>query len=170
MTSHHCVRAVTLSAALFASILAAAPAGAATHRTYALGPLRVVHPWIPPTPNAAPTAAGYLTITNTGKLADRLVEISSPAAAEVEPHHMSMAHGIMSMRPIMGGAAIGPGQSLTFAPGGDHLMLIGLKRPLTAGQHVPASLHFEHAGRLNIEFVVEPRPAATASMPGMDMH
>ena len=98
--------------------------------------------------------------------------ISTPVADTVQPHHMSMAHGVMSMRPITGGVPIGPGQSVTFAPGGDHLMLIGLKHPLTAGQRAPATLRFEHAGEIKIEFRVEPAKVASAmpAMPGMDVH
>ena len=158
------------AALVFAAFCGGAAAAAPAH-DYAVGPLRVDHPRIPPTPNAAPTAAGYLTIVNTGKAADRLVAISTPVADTVTPHHMSMARGIMSMRPIIGGVVVGPGQSVTFAPGGDHLMLIGLKHPLAAGQRVPATLNFEHAGAVKIEFRVERAEAhAMPSMPGMDMH
>ena len=160
-------RALAISAAF---VLAGFGAAAGPTHDYALGPLRIDHPRIPPTPNAAPTAAGYLTITNTGKAADRLVAISTPVADTVTPHHMSMAHGIMSMRPITGGVVVGPGQTVAFAPGGDHLMLIGLKHPLTAGQRVPATLGFEHAGSLKIEFRVERVEAHAAATPGMDMH
>ena len=159
-----------ISAAL---VLATFGVAAASTHDYAVGPLRIDHPRIPPTPNAAPTAAGYLSISNTGKLPDRLLTVSTPEADTVAPHHMSMIRGIMSMRPIQGGVLVGPGQTVSFAPGGDHLMLIGLKHPFVAGQRVPATLRFERAGSVRIEFRVERaegRAPAMPSMPGMDMH
>jgi hypothetical protein len=167
MISNRNRRALAMAAALVLSVSGSVAAAPAAKHDYALGPLRIDHPRIPPTPNAAPTAAGYLTITNTGKQADRLVAISTPVADTVQPHHMSMAHGVMSMRPITGGVPIGPGQSVTFAPGGDHLMLIGLKHQLTAGQHARATLRFEHAGAITIAFRVEPARSAAPAMPGM---
>jgi hypothetical protein len=165
-------RRALATSAILGLALAGAAMSAAAH-DYAVGPLRIDHARIPPTPNAAPTAAGYLTISNTGKRPDRLLAASTPAAEVVAPHHMSMTHGVMSMLPIEGGVAIGPGQTVTFAPGGDHLMLIGLKHPFVAGQRIPATLRFEHAGTVKIEFRVERAEShapATPPMPGMNMH
>ncbi len=169
MTSRLHTGALAASTALAVSLFAFSVATAAP-RTHVQGPLKIDHPWIPPTPNAAPTAAGYLTIINTGKSADRLVGVSTPAADTVEPHHMSMAHGVMSMRPIQGGVTIGPGASFAFAPGGDHLMLIGLKHPLKPGQAVPATLRFEHAGAVRIAFRVERPSAGPPAAAGRVMH
>lgn len=134
-----------------------------------VGALKISHAWSPPTPPAAPTAAGYLTIVNTGKTADRLIGGSTVAAAEVEVHHMSMAGGVMVMRPVSGGLALPAGGSVTLAPGGYHLMFIGPKRPFKLGDHVPVSLRFEHAGTVNVDFTVEQPQAASSSMPGMAM-
>ena len=163
-------RALAMSAVLGLALSCAMPAAA---HDYAVGSLRIDHLRIPPTPNAAPTAAGYLSISNTGKLPDRLLTVSTPAADTVAPHHMSMTHGVMSMRPIQGGVAIGPEQTVTFAPGGDHLMLIGLKHSFVAGQRVPATLRFERAGTVRVEFLVERAPIAPSGMDHMghiDMH
>lgn len=145
---------VQFAAPAFASALLVLPLGAAA-RDYDLGALHIGHPWIRATPNAAPTAAGYLTVTNRGRTADRLLGGSSPLAQAIEPHTMSMAGGVMRMRLAEGGLEVAPGATLALAPGGDHLMLIGPKRPLRAGEHVPATLRFARAGAVKVDFAVE---------------
>lgn len=154
--------AAALGAMTFASA-SAAPQSAA--------PLRLSEAWSRATPPAAITGAGYLTITNTGKSADRLVGGSTAVAAKLEIHEMSMTGGVMRMRPLKDGLAIGPGQSVTLKPGGYHLMLIGLKRPLNAGERLPVTLTFERAGAVKTELEVRGpggQPAGDHhAMPGM---
>jgi copper(I)-binding protein len=72
----------------------------------------------------------------------------------VELHEMSMAGGVMRMRALPGGVAIGPGGTLALAPGGDHLMLIGPAHALRAGETVPVNLTFAHAGTIRVQFQV----------------
>lgn len=143
--------------------------GAAQAHDYAAGALRITHPWSRPTPPSAPTAVGYLSIANTAKTADRLVSGSTPAADKLELHTMSMAGGVMVMRPVPGGLAIPAGASLDLTPGGYHLMLIGPKQPFKPGARIPVTLVFEHAGTIRIELDVEPPTAGGGGMPGMDM-
>ncbi len=134
----------------------AALAGAASAHDYDIGPLHIDHPWIAAPPPGAPTAAGYLSITNHGRAADRLVAIVSPEARDIQVHQMSMTGQIMRMRPVIGGLAIAPGQTVSMAPGGDHhLMLTGAAQPLKLGQHIPATLRFDKAGSVKVEFVVQ---------------
>ena len=160
-----------LSAALAVVVLMAAAPFAASAHSYAVGPLQIGHPWSRPNPPGAPTAVGYLTITNTGRTPDRLLGGSSPLAAKIEVHEMSMTGGIMRMRPVAGGLLIPPGQTVTLAPGGYHLMIIGPKQGFKVGDHIPATLRFEHAGEVKVEFYVEAASASAGqSMPGMVMH
>jgi copper(I)-binding protein len=138
---------------------------------YDVGALHIGHPWIRPMPNGALTAAGYLTVSNHGKVADRLLGGTSPLAASITPHTMSMTDGIMRMRELPGGYEIPPGGTLTLSPMGNHLMLIGPKRTFKAGDHIPATLRFAHAGPVKVEFVVQADPPdAGPSKPPMDMH
>ena len=116
--------------------------------------ITVTAPWSRATPIGAPTAVGYLIIANHGTEPDRLTGVDSPAAGHVSLHQMSMAGGIMRMRPIVGGLEIAPGATISLDPNGDHLMFEGLKRPFHSGDHVPAVLHFEHAGAIETGFVV----------------
>jgi hypothetical protein len=124
--------------------------------------------WIRSTPPGAPTAAGYAVIVNHGPATDRLTDGHTDAAASVAPHHMTMAGGVMRMRPVPGGLAIGASATLTLGPNGDHLMLIGLKRPLAAGQHVRIVLDFARAGAVPVDFTVRDT-APAGGMPGMHM-
>ena len=147
---------------LLAAVLVAALAGAA----HAAG-IEVKGAWIRATPPGAPTAAGYATVVNHG-LSDRLMGSHAAVATSVEVHDMSTAGGVMRMRPITGGLAIGASASVTLSPEGKHLMLIGLKRPLKAGDHVKVVLQFQRAGDVVVDFPV--RDAAPgAGMAGMKM-
>ena len=126
-------------------------------------PLRVEAAWVRPAPPGAPTGAGYLVVRNTGRSADRLLSVSTPAADRIEVHEMSMAGGVMRMRAVAGGLEVPAGGELRLAPGGLHLMWIGPKAPLTAGRRLPATLRFARAGAVAAMFEVRsdapPAPA-----------
>jgi len=155
---------------LAAGVLAiSAIATLAVAHQYALGALRIIHPWSSPTPPGAPTAVGYLSIINTGATPDRLLGGSTPAAAKLELHEMSSVGGVMRMRPLPGGLVLPPGGTVTLSPGGDHFMFIGLKRPFALGDRIPATLNFEHGGSVRVEFHVDPPAYHPSPMPGMAM-
>lgn len=140
---------------------------------YVLGALKIGHPWSRPTPNGAHTAAGFLTITNTGSQPDRLMGGSSPAVSQIQVHQMSMDGDIMRMRELPDGLTLPPGTTVRLEPGGYHLMLIGPKSAFKVGDHIPATLKFAHAGSIKVEFHVQaaPPPAEDqAPMGKMDMH
>jgi copper(I)-binding protein len=136
--------------------------GAAAAEDYTVAKLRIANPWTRATPRGADIAGAYMTIRNTGTEADRLVSGSSAVAGRFEIHQMSMDKGVMKMRPLDGGLEIKPGQSVEFKPGSFHVMLTGLKQQLEKGQRVKATLEFEKAGKVDIEFAVE---AVGASAP-----
>ncbi len=119
------------------------------------GHIRIERPWVRATPNAAPSAAGYLTVTNTGHAGDRLLGGSTPDAKAIEPHAMSMTGGIMRMRLLPAGFEIAPGATLTLSPMGDHLMLIGPVRRFKPGDRIPVTLRFARAGAVKVEFAVQ---------------
>ena len=144
--------------------------GAAGAETYTVGSLEIGSPWARATPKGAPVAGAYMTITNKGAETDRLMRVSSPVAAQVAVHQMSMDNGVMSMRPVQGGLEIKPGQTVVLNPDSLHLMLMGLKQPLTQGERVKVTLEFAKAGKIDLEYVVEsmgaqgPSGAAPAGM------
>jgi len=163
-----------LSHSLLARIAAVAAlcAGVASAQDYAVGPLHIGHPWLRATPPGAPTAAGYLTITNHGQVSDHLLGGDAPGLGPIEVHVMSMTGQVMRMRPVAGGLEIKPGQTVALTPGGDHhLMLIGPKRTLKAGDQAPAVLRFEKAGSVRVTFVVQDLgERMTPPMQPMGMH
>ena len=95
--------------------------------------------WSRATPPGAKIAAGYLTIRNQGATADRLIGASSPAAARVEPHVTEKQGEVMRMREVKGYDVPAKG-SYELRPGGAHLMLVDIKRPLKEGDKVPLVL------------------------------
>ncbi len=142
------------------AILAAAFALVLAGVAHAAG-IEVKGAWIRATPPGAPTAAGYATLVNHG-LSDRLIGGHTAVASAVEVHDMSTSGGVMRMRPVSGGLAIGASSSVALAPAGKHLMLLGLKRPLKAGEHVKVVLRFQRAGDVTVDFPV--RDAAPGGM------
>lgn len=133
---------------LWVGLLVVRPADAVD---YSLGALEVADPWTRAT--AAKVGAGYFTVTNRGAAADRLVSGSSPVSERVELHSTTMTDGVIQMR-LSEGVSIPPGETVAFAPGGNHAMLVNLKEPLRRGSSIPLTLEFEQAGRLTVELAV----------------
>ena len=119
----------------------------------------VTEAWSRATTGAAQTAAIYVTVTATQP--DRLTGASTPAAATAELHQSRLEGGVMEMRPVPDGLPVAPGTPIHMAPGGYHVMLMGLKQPLRLGDHVPVTLTFEHAGAVTTQAVVA-GPGASA--------
>ncbi|MER8633697.1 copper chaperone PCu(A)C [Mesorhizobium opportunistum] len=122
---------------------------------FKVGDLEIGHPWSRATPAGAKVAGGYFTITNKGSAPDRLLSISSDVSEKAELHEMGVKDGVMTMRPVAGGLEIPAGGKVALAPGGYHLMFIGLKRQPKQGEKFSATLTFEKAGTVNVEFAVE---------------
>ena len=112
--------------------------------------IQVEQPWARATPAGASTGAVYLTITNKSHDADRLLSASSDVADKVQFHEMKVVNGIMEMREVTGGLPVAANGSVVLKPGSYHVMLIGLKKPLKAGETIPLTLDFEKAGKVSI--------------------
>ncbi len=156
------INTARLGLAALAGALLLAPRAAPAH-AYDVGDLHIEHPWARTPPSGAPTAEAFLTVTNHGRTPDRLIGGVSPAVKAIEAHSMSMAGGVMRMRYLPDGFVIAPGATLTLAPGGDHLMLVGPRRALKAGERLPATLRFAHAGAVQVDFAVQDAPSARTS-------
>jgi copper(I)-binding protein len=159
----------------FVAMLAAMLASPAMAHDYAVGALKIDHPWARATPKGASIGGGYMTITNTGTAPDRLIGGSTNVSNAFEVHEMSMDNGVMKMRMLAKGLEIKPGQSVTFKPGSYHVMFMGLKQPLVEGQRFKATLQFEKAGKVDVDFVIAGIGAQKSGssgghdMPGMQM-
>lgn len=130
--------------------LGAAFAGAFT----ASGSISVEKAWSRATPTGAKVAAGFVTIKNDGDAPDRLVSASADSAGETQIHQMSMAGGVMKMRPVPEGIVIPPKSSVVLEPNGYHLMFMDFAQPLKQGDSFPAKLNFEHSGSMDVTFEV----------------
>ena len=106
--------------------------------------------WSRPAPTGG-TGAGFFELTNSGGVSDTLVAVESPIAETVQIHESSTEGGVMRMRIMKDGVTVKPGASVTFGPGGLHVMFIRLKAPLAAGDRAPATLVFKDGGRKPIE-------------------
>jgi copper(I)-binding protein len=107
------------------------------------------------------SGAGYMTITNTGSEPDRLLALRADFPRVSLHGTQTDAQGVTRMVPVEG-IAIAPGETVTLAPGGMHVMFMGLDGdPFEEGERIPATLVFERAGEIAVEFWVEPRTGAT---------
>ncbi len=121
--------------------------------TPALAQITIEQPWVRATAPGAKVAGGYLLIRNAGAGADRLLSVSSPAAARVELHVHLNDNGVMKMREVRGYDVPAKG-AFELKPGGAHLMFMDLRRPFKEGERVPVKLKFEKAGEVGAEFQV----------------
>jgi copper(I)-binding protein len=103
--------------------------------------------------------AAYFTVSNRGGGADRLLSVISDAGSAASLHNSSVQEGIARMRPLPEGLEIAGGASAVFAPGGNHVMLTGLKQPLAAGQTIGLTLRFERSGERQVRAAVRPAMA-----------
>jgi periplasmic copper chaperone A len=131
-------------AAGFALAQLAAPAAWATD--YNVGPIQISAPWARATPKGATAGAAYMTITNTGKTPDKV-------------------NGVMQMRPVEGGLEIKPGETVTLKPGSFHMMLVNLKHPLEQGNTIKATLKFDAAGTIDVDYPIAGIGAAAPGVP-----
>ncbi len=107
------------------------------------GPIKVERAWSRAAPEGR-VGVLYLTATDDGA-PDRLTGVSTPVAEKAELHESLSENGVMKMRPVSS-VAISREKPLTLAPGGYHVMLMGLKQPLKEGESFPVTLTFEKAG------------------------
>jgi copper(I)-binding protein len=157
------LRLTACVAALFAASLGPSLIGPAMAAGYQAGALEISQPWARATPKGADSGAAYLTVTNTGKTLERLSCTSSDAAATCQVHEMSMHNGVSQMRPMEDGVPIKPGETVTFKPGGYHIMLGNLKHQLQQGKTVEATLKVSDGSTVSVQF---PIAAIGAPAPG----
>ena len=133
--------------------------GFALGHDYMLGDLHVAHPFARATAATAMAGAGYVTILNSGNADDTLIGIEADFP-RVMLHDSKTVDGVTSML-ALDAVTIPAGETVTFAPGGMHVMFMGLNGdPLEVGEEIPATLIFENAGRLDVVFKVEEVDAA----------
>jgi periplasmic copper chaperone A len=134
---------------------------AATFAAFAqtTGSIEIHQPWARATPKGASTGAVYMTLDNKTGNDDRLTGASSDVAAKLQIHEMAVTNGTMQMREVAGGLPIPAGSEVVLKPGGYHVMLMGLKKALMAGESFPLTLAFAKAGTMSVNVTVQPLDA-----------
>lgn len=145
MTRNPVVAPLAVLACMLAAALAV-QAGEAPARN-----IEVLSPWARATPPLAKMGAAYLEIRVLA--ADTLVGAASPVSERVEIHATVDNNGVLQMRPLYA-LPVAAGQPAHLAPGGTHIMLVGLRAPLAAGTSFPLTLQFEHAGAVIVQVSV----------------
>lgn len=141
-----------------ASILALLTTPAMGH-DFKVGDLTIAHPFSFETAPTARAGAGYFEVTNTGDTPDRLIAAKADFP-RVMLHQSVMDGDVAKMEHVMGGVEIRPGETLSFAPGGYHVMFMGLSEGFAVGDEINATLVFESAGSIDVVFKVEERTEA----------
>jgi len=123
---------------------------------YQLGNIKIIHPWAMPAAASIPDGAsgmGFMVLRNTGRKADKLLSASTMITKKVELHrYFKNDQPIMRQTEAMD---ISASAEVRLEPGGSHLMLIGLEKPLTEGDRFPITLQFERAGKITVEMFVQ---------------
>lgn len=146
----------------FAAVACFGAFSAAQAHDFRAGNLSIDHPYATPSLPGVSTGAAYVRgIRNKGQEADRLIGASTPVAERVELHTMKMDGDVMRMR-ALDGIDLPAGQEVQLRHGqAQHLMLVGLKKPLVAGDRFDLTLRFEKAGATTVKaWVQQPRAAA----------
>lgn len=137
---------MTMSQPIAALILSLALSGVA-HAQVAVNA-----PWVRATVPQQTATGAFMRLTASRDL--RLIGARSDIAQNTEVHEMAMQGQMMRMREVAA-VPLPRGQAVALAPGGYHVMLIGLKRPLSAGDQVTLTLTFEDAGGKRSEQTVQ---------------
>ena len=145
--------------------LVAMAAPAATHEEKT-GDVTIVHPWSRPAPQGQ-NGVIYLDIRNDGAADDRLIAVSTPLATKVELHKSTMEDGIHRMEKVES-IVVPAGGAVELAPGGLHVMLVGLKFMLMAEETIPVTFTFERAGDITTGVSVEDGGVDHSSHDGHD--
>ena len=144
---------VLVSVFVFACASATGILSAGTHAQEG-GSVIVSNPWARASAPTARNGAAYLKIESAPGTKDRLLDARSPVAEAVEVHETTVIDGIARMRRIPE-IGIAPDRPVELAPGGMHMMLMGLKSPLKEGDLFSLILRFESAGEIAVKVIVE---------------
>jgi copper(I)-binding protein len=154
---------------LATALALALSASAAFAHDFTVGNLEVHHPASKATLPGQPVGGGFMTITNKGTEADRLVSITAPDVSDdVQIHEMAVENDVMKMRQLPDGIEIPAGAKLELKSGGLHIMFMRIKHPFKEGETFKGTLNFEKAGTIDVDFTIgsaKPgaRPAEGAS-------
>jgi copper(I)-binding protein len=133
---------------------------AAWAHEFKAGDLEIVHPWARATLKGSDVADGFMKIVNHGSTPDKLIAVSVEFAKAGQIHDMKMDGDVMKMQELTEGLEIPAGATVELKPKSLHLMFIGVNQELVPDMIMDGELTFEKAGKVKVEFMIE--PAGTA--------
>ena len=138
------------------SLMGAAGALLLASAAFAESAISIEDPYARTSTPGGPTGAAFMVLTNSGDEDDRLVSATSEISERVELHtHEIDANGVARMMEVEEGFAVPAGGSHVLARGGDHVMFMGIAKPLTHGDVVSVTLTFEKAGDITIDVPID---------------
>jgi copper(I)-binding protein len=148
------LKEIAFALILTCAAVVASPWAGAHDTAIKLGNLVIEQPWSRQSPMAADVAAGFLRITNQGQEDDRLIKAKTAISAMTQLHDMKMDGDVMKMFELPEGISIPAGSTVELKPKSLHLMFMGLAKPPVEGEHFTATLTFEKAGTVEVQFDV----------------
>jgi len=121
----------------------------------ALADVTVKDAWVRATPGNATVTAAYAVLVNTGSSDDVLIEVRTPAAGMAHLHASEGKDGVMRMDSV-GKLPVPAGKKVELVPGNYHVMIMGLKTPLKAGEEIPLTFSFQNQGAVSVKAKVMP--------------
>ncbi|MDO5059661.1 MAG: copper chaperone PCu(A)C [Neisseria sp.] len=124
------------------------------HSAFAAG-IQAQNAWARETVAGMSMGGVFLQLDNQSGKDDVLQSVETPAAKKAEIHEHIHEDGMMKMREKTGGLPLAKGQTLELKPGGYHIMLMGLKQELKAGNSFPVTLKFKRSGKQTVNVTVQ---------------
>lgn len=146
------VRLSTLGLCLIVLVTSSAFAGSASDELEATG-LSARAGWAFPAAADSPFSMAFLVLNNRGDKERVLQSASSPVAEKIELHTAVADLSPDTSTPVES-ISVSAEDDLIFAPGGPHLMLIGLKQALEVGEQFPLTLHFSDGDSITLDVSV----------------
>lgn len=143
----------TIRRASLTSLLVAMSLWCLTGAVHARDGVIVSGAWSRALPPVVKTGAAYLRLTNTGTEADKLVDVQASIAERAELHEHAHVNGMMQMRKLHAVEVPARG-TVSFAPHGLHIMLLGLRQPLDDGSEYRLTLRFASGQQVDIDVPV----------------
>ncbi|MCA0042836.1 copper chaperone PCu(A)C [Celeribacter litoreus] len=137
----------------------------------AFAEITIVDPYARSSGMMAKTGAAFFTIENSGDEDDQLIDAKGNISKITELHtHKEMGDGIMKMMHVPEGFTIPAHGTHALARGGDHVMFMGLLKPMAQGDIITVTLTFEKAGDITVDIPVDmERVEGTMPMDGTGM-
>ena len=146
----------------FVSFLLIGVSPLASGHGYQLGDLKIIHPWAMPTAASMHGGAGgmgFFIVRNVGQKADKLLSVSAEIIPKIEIHqNLKSTQSAMQQTESL---EIPASTEVRLEPGGSHLMLMGLEKPLAEGDHFTVTLQFEQAGKITVDMMVQMKAKET---------